>query len=131
MDSIKKQQFGIKFPLTCDAVENYFLDTNMTIKEKMRSLVMHVIFTPKGQKLRDPNFGTRLIEYIFENNDATSWEGVKNDITQAIEQNIDGVFLRNIEVMQSEDSTPGIYVKIQYTINMGLSSINDDVIMAL
>ena len=50
----KQQFYGVKYPFVAEDVENYFIDVNKTLKDKVRSILMHVIFTPKGQKLRDP-----------------------------------------------------------------------------
>ena len=36
MNAKVKQQFGIKYPFTTEKNENYFVDTNMTLKEKVR-----------------------------------------------------------------------------------------------
>ena len=65
----KQQFYGVKYPFVAEDVENYFIDVNKTLKDKVRSILMHIIFTPKGQKLRAPEFGTDLIRYIFEPND--------------------------------------------------------------
>ena len=59
------QKYGIKYPFTSDNDEGMFIDLNKTYAESIKSQVLHLIFTPKGQKLRDPNFGTDLVKYIF------------------------------------------------------------------
>ena len=56
----KIQKYGIKYPFTSDNDEGYLLDLNETLADGVKSQVLHVIFTPKGQKLRDPDFGTDL-----------------------------------------------------------------------
>ena len=53
----RKQKYGIKYPFTSDNDENIFLDVNNNVTEGVQSQVLHVIFTPKGQKIRDPEFG--------------------------------------------------------------------------
>lgn len=131
MESFKKQQFGLKFPFTCDAIENYFLDTNMSYRDKVKSLVSHIVFTPQGQKLRDPNFGTSLIKYIFEINDESSWESVKNEIKYTLESNIENFTLNDIEIMQSEEDGHLILVKISYSVQRGFQGFNDSMILSL
>jgi phage baseplate assembly protein W len=76
----KQQLFGIKYTFTQDDYQNFFVDANTTEKDKVRSQIMHVIFTPKGQRIRMPEFGTDLIKYIFSPSDSESWESVKNKI---------------------------------------------------
>ena len=68
----KKQYFGIKYPFMSDGFQNFYLDANETIQDKVRSQLMHIVFTPKGQRLRNPEFGTDLVKYIFEQDDSTS-----------------------------------------------------------
>ena len=61
----KEQKYGIKFPINVVSDDKTLFDLNYTRAESVKSEVMHLIFTPKGQRLRNPNFGTRLIQFIF------------------------------------------------------------------
>ena len=74
MGTIKKQYYGIKFPFTDRNMEGFFVDLNSTIQDKVASEIAHVILTPKGTRLRRPEFGTDLLKYVFEPNDDMSWE---------------------------------------------------------
>lgn len=71
------QKYGIKYPFTSDNDENIYLDLNQNRLDKITSDVLHVIFTPKGQKIRNPEFGTDLIRYIFEPNDEKTLADIK------------------------------------------------------
>ena len=64
-----KQKYGIKYPFTTYNNEMVFMDLNDTFAEGIKSKVLHVIFTPKGSKLRDPEFGTNLVQFIFSNDE--------------------------------------------------------------
>lgn len=123
----KKQYFGLKFPFTTEGNENYLLDVNSTIKDKVRSILMHVIFTPKNQRIRRPDFGTNLIRYIFENNDESSWEYVKTDIQQIVTTYIPNMVIDNISILRSEDTLEEIYVRIDYSIMNGNEKITDSI----
>ena len=131
MNARIKQQFGIKYPFTNEKNENYFVDTNMTLKEKVRSILMHVIFTPKGQKIRDPQFGTDLIRYIFEPNDSTAWVGIKEELNQVIQKHLSNVYINDISVLKSEDEVSEIFVKITYTVTNGITSQTDSIAVKL
>ena len=61
--AIKKQYYSIAFPFTAESVQNYYFDLNENYEQMVRSQMMHVIFTPKGSKLRDPEFGTNFRKY--------------------------------------------------------------------
>ena len=76
----RHQKYGIKYPFTSNNEDNIFLDVNDTETDSVKSKVLHVIFTPKGQKIRDPEFGTDLIKYIFSPNDDYSISEIKTEI---------------------------------------------------
>ena len=84
----------------------------------MASELLHLIFTPKGQRLRLPNYGTDLIKYIFEPNDSDAWEAIKGEIRDSVSAWIDGVTLNDIQVMASESGNE-IYVRIDYSVKDG------------
>ena len=125
------KQHGIKYPFTAQDSEGYFLDINHDIKVKVKSDLMHVIITPKGQKLRDPEFGTDLIRYIFEPNDGETWGSVKNEITEAVKKYVKGATLKDIAVLQNEEETREIFVRIDYSVSNGFQSINDSIVTKL
>lgn len=76
---------------------------------------MHLIFTPKGQRLRSPNFGTRLIEYIFNPDDGETWGNVVSEIKECVKMWIPSCNLKDIEVVETEDGLT-LAVKIIYTL---------------
>ena len=125
---MNKQFYGIKFPFTDVDVENYYVDLNKKQSEKVKSILMHVVFTPKGQKIRDPEFGTDLIKYIFEPNDSISWEGIKSEVSAAVNRYVNGVTLRNIEIMQNDNNLNEIYVRLDYSVSNGINVVNDSLI---
>lgn len=127
----KKAYFGIKYPFTSTDIENYFVDLNSTLKDGVRSQIMHVIFTPKGQRLRMPNFGTDLIKYIFEPNDNQTWDSVKNEIREAVSLFVKDVSIRDINVMTDEKKPNTIYVRIDYSVKRGNVVTNDSIITEL
>lgn len=123
----KQQFYGVKYPFVAEDVENYFIDVNKTLKDKVRSILMHVIFTPKGQKLRDPEFGTDLIRYIFEPNDSNTWESVRNEVSEIVSRYVKGVTINNLSVIQNDNEAAEIYVRLDYTVNDGINIMTDSV----
>ena len=126
----RKQYFDIKYPFTDGGTENYVFDLNSTQKERVASDILHVIFTPKGQRLRSPNFGTDLIKYIFQPNESKTWSAVKIEIQETVSGWVNGVTLNNIEVLASEDGVK-IYVRIDYSVKQGNSSYNNSIAVEL
>lgn len=116
----KIQKYGIKFPFTADNDDNLFIDLNTTYTESIKSQVLHVIFTPKGQRLRDPEFGTDLLRYIFEPSDDTAFEDIKSEITMQIMRYVPSVEFKDINVYKEDETNGnGIVVVIEYGVRQG------------
>jgi phage baseplate assembly protein W len=126
----RKQYFDIKYPFTNNGAEKYEFDLNSSVKDRVASEILHVIFTPKRQRLRMPEFGTDLIKYIFEPNDTESWEGVKKEVRDSVSRWVRGVTLNNIEVLSSEDGTQ-VFVRVDYSVRQGNSSYNNRIVVEL
>jgi phage baseplate assembly protein W len=124
----KKQFFNIKFPFTTNDYQNFFVDANVNEKDKIRSQIMHVVFTPKGQRIRNPEFGTDLIKYIFNQNDFSTWESVKEEIVTSVQRFVPGCVINNIRVVQSNDERAEIFVRLDYSVKQGNKTINDSII---
>ena len=123
---IKKQYFDFKYPFTNDCMEKYEFDLNNNQRERVASDLLHLIFTPKGQRLRLPDYGTNLIQYIFEPNDESIWPEVKKEIQDTVRKWIYGVDLNDIQVMASEDGTE-IYVRVDYSVTEGNLTYNNSI----
>ena len=113
------QKYGIKYPFTSDNDEKIFMDLNESVTEGVKSNVLHVIFTPKGSKLRDPEFGTNLVNYIFSNDEESSLDGIKREITEQIMKYVPQVEFRNIEIYKEENNSNSIIVMIEYGVKKG------------
>lgn len=127
----KLQKFGIKYPFRSDGFEHYYLDTNDDLKDKVRSQLMHIVFTPKGQRLRLPNFGTDLIKYIFENNDNVSWEAIKNEVSESVRLWANNIILNDIQVVKNENDESEIYVRLDYSVSYGNSVTKDSIVVQI
>lgn len=115
----KIQKYGIKYPFTSDNNEGVFMDLNNNIEESVKSRVLHVIFTPKGQKLRDPNFGTNLIKYIFNDKNSLTFNELKNEISSQVIKYVPEVEFKDIRIYESEENEHAIIVSIDYGVKMG------------
>ena len=124
------KHYGIKYPFTAQDTENYYLDVNKDLKDKVRSLLMHVIFTPKGQKLRDPDFGTELIRFIFQPNDSETIEAIKSEVSEVVTKYVNGVKINDLQVL-SDETQRGIFVRVDYTVTQGYKTVNDSFVTKL
>jgi len=115
----RTQRYGLRYPFTNDNTDNVYMDTNDSYAEGIKSQVVHVILTPRGQKLRDPDFGTSLIDYIFGPKDTNTLGQVKNEITTQLGRYVPAVQFKDISVYSDEQEDNGIIVSISYTLKIG------------
>lgn len=114
-----KQKYGIKYPFTSDNNDGLYLDLNENYGDGIKSQVLHVIFTPKGQKLRDPEFGTNLIKYIFNQSDNETFNSIKTEITSQVTKYVPSVEFRDISIYSDENGENGIIVMVEYGVKKG------------
>ena len=96
-----------------------YIDLNKTYGEGIQSQVLHVIFTPKGQKLRDPDFGTDLVKYIFSQSDSSTFGSIKGEISSQIAKYVPEVEFRDISIYNSEGDDNSIVVMVEYGVKQG------------
>jgi len=111
----KIQKYGIKFPITILSDEKSLFDTNVLQSDSVLSELMHILFTPKGQRLRDPEFGTNLIQFIYNPNDMQTWDDVVLEVKNSVVRYLKDCKINNIEIYEGEDGN-GLYVKFNYSV---------------
>lgn len=112
----RTQKYGIKFPIKIESKKT-LLDLNETRADEVKSQLIHLIFTPQGQKLRDPLFGTNLITYLFsEMNDRLTWDDVIFEIKDKVKKFISNCEVQDVITEQVGDSGEGLAVTIKYTL---------------
>ena len=113
---MSKQFYGIKYPFSEESDEPTFLDMNETKIDGVKSKLLHLILTPKGQRLRHPEFGTNLIKFIFEPNDNTTWNHIKEEIRKQVAIYLPEVIFNDINIVKNESVSNEIFVEIDYSI---------------
>lgn len=121
-----RQKYGIKYPFTSDNNDGMYLDLNESHADSIKSQVLHVIFTPKGQKLRDPEFGTNLTKFLFEPSVDETFDSIKNEITTQVSKYVPSVEFRDISIYTNEDGGEEyddneIIIIVEYGVRRGAS----------
>ena len=112
----KTQRYGIKFPIKVESPYKTLVDLNTNKADRIKSDLMHLIFTPKGQMLRKPNFGTNLIQFIFNPNDSQTWDDVKYEIKEVVSQYIEDCTLVDIEIAEANEGMT-LLAKMIFNVN--------------
>lgn len=110
------QFYGIKYPLSEESERLTFFDMNETMVEGVKSKLLHLILTPKGQRLRHPNFGTDLIKYIYEQNDSTTWNSNKEEIRKQVALYMPEVVFEDINIHHNLEEANSIYIEVDYSV---------------
>ena len=98
-------------------------------EEGVKSRIFHIVFTPKGQRLRQPEFGTNLIKYIFDPNDSTTLDAIKEEIQTPIKKYISNVEFNDVSVY--EDGDNGKIVSLDYTVKRGNVGIKNNIMVSI
>jgi phage baseplate assembly protein W len=144
--------YGIDYPFR-DSQKGQFLKMTESPEREVRANLIHLILTRKGSRYYLPDFGTRLYEYIFDQNDMVSWNLIEEDIRESIKRYIPNLDINSIEVISAEDDSSNqmsraeeedtrlfrvastsakpytAKVKIDYTVNDGAFSSSDFIII--
>jgi phage baseplate assembly protein W len=112
-----KQFYGIKYPLSEESEKLTFFDMNESMIDGVKSKLLHLILTPKGQRLRHPEFGTDLIKFIFESNDNTTWDLIKEEINKQVSLYIPEIIFEDINIHHNLEESNSVYVEVDYSVN--------------
>jgi phage baseplate assembly protein W len=144
--------YGLDFPFR-DSVKGDFLKMTESPEREIRANLIHLLLTRKGSRYYLPDFGTRLYEYIFDQNDVVTFGAIEDEIRESVKKYIPNLDINSINVVSAEnnpeetklysqeederlfrvsDATSKPYtakVKIDYTVNNGSFTSSDFVII--
>jgi phage baseplate assembly protein W len=115
---------NINYPFK-DSPKGFFLDLTETDNRAIKADLLHLLLTRKGQRLYNPDFGTRLLEYIYEPYDELTFSDVKNEIDTAVKTYLPQVRLNDLAVEPSPLSEYAVLVTIDYTITDDVFEVSD------
>lgn len=144
--------YGIDFPFR-DSLVGDFVRMTKTPEEEVRANLIHLILTKRGTRYFLPDFGTRIYEYIFDQNDVITFNHIEDEIRESVKKYIPNLDINSIKVINAEndpdeqvsvsededsrlfrisDSANKPYtakVRIDYTVNNGAFGSSDFIII--
>ena len=144
--------YGIAFPFV-DSFTGRYLDVTNSTEAETRASLVHLILTRKGSRYFLPDFGTRLYQFIFDQNDMVTFGLIESEIRETVKTYIPNLDITSINVMSAEDDPDETTtfnmmederlfrvsdhstkpytakVKIEYTVTNGAFSTSDFVIL--
>ena len=129
-------RIGVNLPFTRDNKTGWF-DQSFTTLDAAKSNLRNLLLTMKGERLMQPNFGTDLMKLVFEQDDGTLVDRIRETIIDAVEFWLPYLNINTIEVNDSVESDdmnfnrfniklvfsikniPDIYESITFTVETG------------
>jgi phage baseplate assembly protein W len=145
-------KYGMDFPFR-DSNEGNYLRMTTEPEREIRANLIHLLLTKRGSRYFLPDFGTRLYQFIFDQNDIVTFGLIEEEIRSVVKKYIPNLDITEIEVTNAEqdlsegnstaqdederlfrvsDESTKPYtakVKIEYTINNGTFVSSDFVII--
>jgi hypothetical protein len=125
-----KRYININFPFK-NSPEGFFLDLTTTDNAAIKADLMHLILTRKGQRLYNPDFGTNLLLYIFEPNDSITYSDLQDEISTTVKKYFPTINIDNLSVTEDEEREYTAVIKLEYTINDGVFTARDFIIVKI
>jgi hypothetical protein len=97
-----------------------------TSRDAVRSDLLHLLLTNKGERLYLPDFGSDLKKYIFEPNDKITQDEIKDNLNQTIKEYLPNLQINKV-VFENMDIEESIKVIISFTITEGVFNSQDTV----
>lgn len=144
--------YGIDYPFR-DSNKGDYVKMTESPEREVRANLIHLILTRKGTRYYLPDFGTRIYEYIFDQNDVVTFNLIEEEIRDGVRKYIPNLDINSINIMSAEndpdqsknysqmederlfrvsDASTKPYtakVKIDYTVNNGAFSSSDFIII--
>ena len=125
-----KKYININFPFK-NSGEGFFLDLTSDTNAAIKADLMHLILTRKGQRLYNPDFGTDLLQFIFQPNDEQTLNDIKAEIKTVVKKYLPNLTINEIKVTESEQSEYAAVINIDYTITEGVFKTQDFVTVSV
>ena len=122
--AIDKKYINIRFPFQ-KSDEGQYLQLNKTTKEAIKSDLLHLLLTNKGDRLYMPDFGTNLYKYVFEQNDSISHSEIKREINESVKKYIPGLVVDDMEFLVEDFNRNVVAVKIKFSVTSGVFKSTD------
>jgi phage baseplate assembly protein W len=115
IDSNKDIKVGIRFPLDYSP-EGFFYSTK-TVLEQSKSNIINLLLTTKGERVFQPDFGSRLKELLYEQITPELVSNIDSEIRESISAQLPHIVLNDVIVIPKADENI-VNVQIEYTTKL-------------
>jgi phage baseplate assembly protein W len=104
---------GVALPFNAPGVFNY----NYSTKDQIKSNLLNLLLTNKGERIMDPNFGADIRGSLFDNITTDGLEIIRQKITTAINLYIPQITLSSVSIDSDVDRNT-LNITINYILNI-------------
>ena len=96
-------RIGVNLPFSKGNRTGWF-DQSFTTLEAAKSNLRNLLLTMKGERLMQPNFGTDLMKLVFEQDDGTLQDRIRETIIDAVDFWLPYLKLNTVEINNSVET---------------------------
>ena len=120
----KIQSINIKFPLE-DNNDNSFFQMSKITKDAVRSNLLLLLLTQKGERYYMPDYGTNLLKYLFEPNDNITETDVISELKETVSKYLPYVIIDDVIINLGVDNNQ-LNLKINFTYTEKAYSVSGE-----
>jgi phage baseplate assembly protein W len=120
LDLQKNISIGISLPFGVYGTEQLFNKTYST-KDQIKSNLINLLLTNKGERIMNPLFGCDLKKNLFENITTTLSENIKDTIISATDMFMPEITIYDV-IVNTEPDENMIDITLNYVINLSGTS---------
>ena len=117
-------RIGVNLPFTRDNKTGWF-DQSFTTLDAAKSNLRNLLLTMKGERLMQPNFGTDLMKLVFEQDDGTLVDRIRETIIDAVEFWLPYLNLNTIEVNDTVETDDMNFNRFNVKLVFSLKNVPD------
>lgn len=108
--------FGLTFPLRVGTDNNFI--RSQTLREQVSSNIKNLLLTHKGERVGQPNFGSRLPAILFEPIDNTIGDKIEEAINEALAEWLPYVVAENVITVTDEKNPNSLIVSLEFRVTI-------------
>jgi phage baseplate assembly protein W len=116
---------NIKFPIQDDVNNNYLFDLSRTTKDALRSNLLLLLLTEKGERYYMPDYGTDLNKFIFDPKDNATLKDIELEIKKTVSKYIPQLTISRVDFFTTEDDQGYVIDENTIEVEIGFLYSND------
>jgi len=107
---------GLKLPIKNSS--NLDFDMTKTSLEQSKFNITNLLLTNTGERVYQPEFGSRLRELIFEQIDENLPNKIEEEVRRAVSRWLPYINISSVETLTNDTNKNQIYVKVKYSTTL-------------